>query len=347
MVHRNGASAAAHFGSLTLLVLIAAAWIAAAGRGRRCAPAAPATRPASTQGAGPATAPRTPSRRPWPTVSGTVVDDRTGAPIAEFAVTPGDEGSVSPWQPKDAKQFTGGRFEYAVPLWFPGKTSRVQVRAKGYRAAASREIARTERDVKLGFRLTPAERFAGRVLAPDGKPAAGAAVWVVTPGYYLLVTGGAPSPTEPLPPDDGRRSGKTDAEGRFDVDVDCERCRLVVLHDAGFAELATTPARESGAVSLRPWGTVACDLNLDGRPAAGVRVTAESREERGNGGYDEPYVDFDARGDHWRGWALFTDPRGARENGRGDVRTDRVRAPESFLGLAVDERDAGRGAGGR
>jgi peroxiredoxin len=136
------------------------------------------------------------------------------------------------------------------------------------------------------------------VLKPDGAPAVGAAVRVVTPGNYFVVRGGAASPDEPVPPGDERRVVKADDAGRYEVDVDCDHCRVVVLHDAGFAEFLTTQAAGRGrAVSLTPWGTVECNVQLDGRAAAGVRMAADSREEHGDdAGYNNSCVKFEARG---------------------------------------------------
>src|SRR5256885_492648 len=96
-----------------------------------------------------------------PTVNGTVVDDRTGLPIPDFTVTYGDNGSIPYWQRRETRPFTDGRFGYGPPAYFDGKEYRIQVQAKGYKAAVSRLIRRTESDVKLDFRLVPPERFAG------------------------------------------------------------------------------------------------------------------------------------------------------------------------------------------
>jgi len=156
-------------------------------------------------------------------------------------------------------------------------------------------IRRTEADVKLEFRLVPPEKFSAVVRGTDGKPVAGALVRVLTPGNYLAISSGAPSGDEPLPPGDEKRVAKTDGAGRFDVEVDCERCRVLVLHDAGFADLAATQAaRESGAVALEPWGTIACDVNLSGKPAGGVRISAKSLEGT-DGPVIDPHVAFDAK----------------------------------------------------
>ena len=232
-------------------------------------------------------------------VRGTVVDDRTGEAIREFFVTYGDDGSIPYWQQAGARQFADGRFAYAPPAppLFDRKEFRLRVWAKGYKGAVSRVIRRTESNVELAVRLVPRERFGGVVAGPDGRPVAGAVVRVVTPGTAVSISNGATSLDDLPLPGDERRSAKTDDAGRFDVDLDCEHCRIVVLHDAGFANVwATKSTREAGTVSLRPWGRVACEVSFAGRPVAGVRVLARPVDDQG-GGYDEAYVGFDAAGE--------------------------------------------------
>jgi hypothetical protein len=231
---------------------------------------------------------------PPPLVRGTVVDDRTGEPIPEFSVTFGDDASVPYWQTLGAKVFTKGRFSYE-PMMFPRKAFRVQVRAKGYKAAASQELGADERDAKLEFRLVRPQRFAGVVRGPGGEPAAGATVVVATPGDYLVVSSGAVSSDEPAPPGDGLRTVKTDDAGRFDVAIDCERCRLVALDKSGFAEFGATAAQ--GQATLQPWGAIACSVELDGKPAAGVLLEAEPLDDEGRDrADDDPYVQFNGSG---------------------------------------------------
>ncbi|HEY7120199.1 MAG TPA: hypothetical protein VH475_26665, partial [Tepidisphaeraceae bacterium] len=153
---------------VTLSIIVPLACIA----GLKPAKGAPASQPAQAP----------------PSASGRVIDDRTGLPVAEFTVTFGDEGSIPYWQHSNARRFGNGTFDYDLPPYFDGKEYRIQVRAKGYKAAASRVMRRTETAVKLEFRLVPPDRFAARVILPDGRPAAGAAMRVVTPGEYLRVS---------------------------------------------------------------------------------------------------------------------------------------------------------------
>jgi peroxiredoxin len=270
-------------GSLTCVESLAGAGTRAAATSR------PAPQPAALDGV-------RDEAPPLPAVSGTVVDDRTGEAIPEFTVTYGDLGSVPYWQHRDGKLFTKGQFSYVPPEWFFRKELRLQVLAKGYKEASSRLIRRTETGVKVEFRLVRPDRFRGLMLKPNGAPAAGATVRVVTPGNYLVVRNGAPSPDEPLPPGDDGRVVRAGDDGRYEVAVDCPRCRIVVLDDTGFAEFAATQAAQSaGAASLRPWGTVTCNVVLDGRAARDLSMSAESREEHGSDDYTDPSIQFESR----------------------------------------------------
>jgi hypothetical protein len=273
---------------LTLVIVASLAWLVTLTmkkKGPATVTSAPASRPVFAE-----------SSKPAPlVVSGTVVDDLTGSPIPDFTVTYGDFGHIPFWQHENVRSYTKGRFTYELPSYFDFKEFGVQVQAKGYKAAASRLVRRTESAPKLEFRLVPPERLAGVVRAPDGNPVAGAAVRVVTPGNYLRVSGGLPSSKEPLPPGNHRRVVKTDDAGRFEVDVDCEHCRIIVLHELGFADFtATQAARKSPDVSLQPWGVVKCDVILDGKPAVGATIFATWLKKQQDTRTDA-HVDFETR----------------------------------------------------
>jgi len=260
-------------------------------------------------------------------ISGSVVDDRSGSPIAEFTVTYGEEGELPYWEERNARAFANGRFDYALPPYSEEKEYRIQIQARGYKSAASRKIRRTEAGVKLEFRLVQAEHFAGVVRGVDGKPAAGAMVRVVGPGRGLRVSGGTPTQELKLPPGETRRIAKTDEAGQFDVEVDSDHCHLVVLDESGFANIAATAAaRKAGVISLQPWGSIACDVHLDGRPAAGLRMIAQTREDRGDQDSNEPFIDFDSK---------------ASTSADGRCRITRMRPGKTVVAV-YEPRDMGR-----
>ena len=251
---------------LSIVALLGTLWTRAAGG---AAPTSAPARPAASV-----------DRPAPPSVTGTVVDGQTGLPIASFIATYGDEGCIPYWQHLEDRWFAQGRFDYGLPAQVDLKAYRIQVRAKGYKEAVSRVIRRTESGVKLEFKLARSERLAGVVRLSDGTPVVGASVRVVTPGNAVFLVSGALAKDEPLPEDDDRRVAQTDRQGRFEVDVDSGSCRLLVMHDAGFAELPVAQAaRQGGSVTLEPWGSVACNVTLGGHPAAGVKVCAECLEK--------------------------------------------------------------------
>lgn len=218
----------------------------------------------------------------WPRVQGSVVDAVTGEPIAEFSVAYGSDDSIPFWKTYDANTGKDGKFDYRPRKFRPG-AYQIQVTAVGYKHGESRLIEFNERDVTLEFKLQRAPMFTAKVMNPDGTPVAGARVIVVAPGTSLNVGNGKVRAEKSILADDN---------GGFSAFLESDRTQFVVLHDAGYALVKATAARDAGSIQLERWSTIDCSVAIGGKPTN--RASVFSRHE---GDWDDTaYISFASSG---------------------------------------------------
>ena len=104
------------------------------------------------------------------------------------------------------------------------------------------------------------------VLSPDGRPAVGASVGLVSPGAWLSLKAGG------LAQQPNQSPGtllSTDAEGRFRLPPDDAISRVVVANPQGFADAAPVALCANPTLQLQPWGRVEGTYLSGGQPAPG------------------------------------------------------------------------------
>jgi hypothetical protein len=214
-------------------------------------------------------------------VRGSVVDAATGEPVKAYRVVQGitfQDGRVH-WQRRNGdespKPRPDGTFEYEQSYPYPGYAARVE--ADGYLPADSRTFKLDEGTVDLKFELKKGQSLTGVVRAADGKPAAGAKVVVATPEQTAYIRGGKEIH------DQGNVQATTGEDGRYSLPAQIGTYALVVIHDAGYAELQGEQAAKSGDVALVPWGKVEGRIFVSGQPGAGSELSIHHMDEP----YDE------------------------------------------------------------
>lgn len=215
-----------------------------------------------------------PTTRPAPmlTLRLNVVDDETGAPVRGVRVTPGAASSPDQnvnLRPDDALTFTDEPIEWA--LYNDAWAYVLRVRAPGYAAKPTRLIKASEKAVEETLRLRKAKPLALSLKDADGKPAAGALVYLATPTQVARV------PLLTVTPVSALVAATADGDGVAMVNLPDEPCRAAVVHGNGWAEIDFTkgdPARRD--VTLTRWASVSITLG-DGRPSSGyVGVQSQS-----------------------------------------------------------------------
>ncbi|WP_435019947.1 carboxypeptidase regulatory-like domain-containing protein [Tundrisphaera sp. TA3] len=219
-------------------------------------------------------------------VKGTVVDAETGKPIEAFTVLPGiDWGNGQPpfWERGSARKQSEGAYEYSFSE--PRDGHLIRIEADGYLPVVSRHFRDAEGEVTFDARMKPGAGVSGVVLGPDGRPAAGASVCLLTPGSGAYLTNARPP--------DARNTAVVEAgaDGKFRFPSQDGKFALVALHDGGFARVTGDDLANSPEIQLVGWGRVEGVLRVGKNPGSGEAVRLSIQQD---GGPSEmhPYFDY-------------------------------------------------------
>ncbi|MHC4498186.1 MAG: carboxypeptidase regulatory-like domain-containing protein, partial [Planctomycetota bacterium] len=203
-------------------------------------------------------------------VRGKVVDAWSNAPLRAFNLIPGAkqrEESQIEWAYRSAKTFSDGRYETRFDEHNYGYFVRIE--ADGYLPAVSEMFSQEEEDVVFDFGLEKGVGPSGVVYLPGGKPAEGAEVVLCTSSRPIRFRNGMLVNKEDL------TLVGCGADGRFSFPPQTERYLIVVIDEAGYAEITDEELAASAEVTIRAWGRVQGVLLIGGQPAANERVSLE------------------------------------------------------------------------
>jgi beta-lactamase regulating signal transducer with metallopeptidase domain/uncharacterized GH25 family protein len=201
-------------------------------------------------------------------IIGSVVDAETGKPIEKFSFIEGFEygdGRAPDWQRYKTKKISNGKYEMTIIQ--ERFSYRVRIEADGYMPGESRPFQAYAPDkgtVTFDFKLRKAPPLAGTVVGLDGKPLAGANVYLATQLMNLT--------DRKVMNDRDHRIAKTDEAGRFTFAAEVEPYCLVVVHEQGIAMLTEKDFGSSQPISLEPWTNENQTLQIVRRPAPGQLV---------------------------------------------------------------------------
>lgn len=238
--------------------------------------------------------------RPGVSITGRVVDARTGAPIENYLVEVGSGWMRAQTRDgREVREHPDGRFEYRAFDLGDGEAVSLRISADGYRLlqrSGLRSTPGTPLDVGT-LSLEPAPLFPVRVLAAaSGEPIEGATVRLAETGTaaeaaQLGWSGSADGGEVFFPSDDGEtRVARTDESGLARVTALSGRTARLSVRAQGFvpyhSDPFTVPAVTPDAprvVELQRGGTVVARVvDRDGAPVAGIRV--EHRAPEGSEG---------------------------------------------------------------
>jgi hypothetical protein len=141
--------------------------------------------------------------------------------------------------------------------------------ADGHKPVVTRTYKPDEGEVRLNVDLQPAQDLVASVYTADGKPASGAQIGLISPGYEVrLVPGGFAG-------DLGkalawlRHAGE---DGGFVVPDDDSIERVIVTTPDGYSEVSPEQLRKDRAVRLGAWGGISGVLTSNGQPVPKVEI---------------------------------------------------------------------------
>lgn len=207
-------------------------------------------------------------------ISGNVVDATSKQPIESFRVVPGlvwEDATEPYWVRRDSFDSRNGKFT----LNQKGMDARhaVRIEAVGYLPVTSRFIKVDEGQVSIDFQLQRAAQIQVIVTRPDGSPAVGAEAAIGVPGSQIGVRNGSFSNTS-------AKRVKVDSAGLLALPPDASAIRLVILDEAGFADVAIEPNAKQTKLTLTPWVTVHGTLVRNNQPASGVNLSLSPNQSR-------------------------------------------------------------------
>ncbi len=196
-------------------------------------------------------------------VRGSVVDAETGRPVERFRAIrgvidlPGTEPEGRPqWRHGDAAVGQGGRYELSFDDIIAQFPRAVRIEAEGYLPAESPAYRDDGGDQVFDARLRPGPGVEGFVKRPDGGPADGAEVILVT--QSLVIPDGRLDQSSPLP------RLRTGADGRFWFAKPGRPFALVAMDPKGVAVVHEDEFRPGQDLTLRPWGRVEGTVRVPG-----------------------------------------------------------------------------------
>jgi uncharacterized GH25 family protein/peroxiredoxin len=217
-------------------------------------------------------------------IRGTVVDEETGKPVDKFQYCSGFRRDTEDQSFFDNQFIPGenGRFEYhmeeaSMPNNF------VKVMAEGYNPAISRAFKPTEGQQSFEFKLKKGKGYGGVVLLPDGKPAQGATVALLSQSSHPFIENGV------LSPNSSAIRTTTDAEGRFSFVPQTESCSFWALHQSGFGEISQYDLEKAGTIKLQLWGRLEGVVKIGNQIAKNVEVTYSSERFTNERGWYHQY----------------------------------------------------------
>jgi len=211
-------------------------------------------------------------------VHGTVSDKSNGNLVAEFKVL-WAQGIKSGYVVNTSVLTDGRDGKFAVDMLPesvrgyspPGTMTRLDFRAQGYVNKVVL-LAPGTNDIDLAIELEPAIDIAGRVLRPDGNPAADAKVFFRGEHFRFRVGENCfvsmPSPEYPFAV--ATRAG---ADGAFRIPKIDGIERLEVVHPEGWANVPLD-GPSTAVIQLKPWGRINGVVQSDHGVLPGVEVHA-------------------------------------------------------------------------
>jgi beta-lactamase regulating signal transducer with metallopeptidase domain/biopolymer transport protein ExbD len=177
----------------------------------------------------------------------------------DFEKTSGEK--VYAWQPHTLRVGKDGTILWPMDKAYDQMVLRVE--ADGYIAESSRLLKKTDGPALLGFTLRPDPGMKGRVLLPNGQPAAGATVALGMTMRDLVIDNGKlrhlGEPPAAALGDEWRKPifVTTATDGSFTLPTELEpTAAVLIVHDGGVREMSCAKFRGAPEIKLAAWGKI-------------------------------------------------------------------------------------------
>ena len=202
-------------------------------------------------------------------VTGTVIDAETKKPIPTFTITEGRRspyGEEMNWLSTRATDGVEGKFE----IYFTKQSQAlaVMIEANGYVPKSSGLIGTNGTNITIALRKGSGP--GGLVLNPDGKPASNVIVYLNDMKNGVYVSENNLSVRDNIYR--GTTSTRTDATGHFSFRPQIDAFSVIVIEDAGYAEVRMEDLENHSEVHLQPYGRVEGKLMIGTRPGTDESV---------------------------------------------------------------------------
>jgi hypothetical protein len=193
------------------------------------------------------------------TITGLVVDAETKQPVENFDVTRGQNGGGDRIYWQDYNIIKGSLGGFSFKLDQQGITA-IKVESDEHlpTIVSLGTNGVTHFDIELKKGTGPK----GIVHTPDGQPAAGAQLAVLTPGGSPTMGAGK---FENFSRND-KRIAETDAQGAFSLRAYADGEKIIVVHSNGYAETPFTNFVSGSTIKLQAWGAIEGVLNVGQQP---------------------------------------------------------------------------------
>jgi hypothetical protein len=199
------------------------------------------------------------------------------------------------WQPHTVT--VGANGEYNWPLERTYSIAYLRVEADGYEPQVAGPIKKADGAQLVEFQLKRDAGIVGRVLTPEGQPAAEATVALALAQKDAALEDGrlrgADQPIPDKPSDRWRRPlvVKTDGQGNFELPTECEPAAVLVIHDSGVLETAYEKFQKNPELKLNRWGKIEGRVLWKDKPGVDDEITLSvHREDYGYPGMIASYA---------------------------------------------------------
>lgn len=172
------------------------------------------------------------------------------------------------WERQNSEGMSrNGKIDYTESWSRPAFAMRIE--ADGYLPEERKGFTLEDREVNFEIRLKKAPNISFTISKPDGTPAGEVKGYLVLAGQNLNPQNDIDAHNWACP------EATADAKGKLVFSAQTDDFMLVVLCEAGYAEIPQSSIPENGEITLAAWGRVEGTLTIDNKPAINEKVSIE------------------------------------------------------------------------